>query len=106
MENLELLEKRITLRIYASEHSKLIENCKKSGIKLSEYLRLAINNSNIVIVSKSDKLMLAQLKRIGNNLNQIAKSVNTVKDIETNKRYSVLLSKIEFDIEAIKKLLS
>lgn len=69
-------DKRIYVRLSKSEKEKLIKRAKAEGVSLSTYLRKSMLGERIV--SKTDVQTVFELKKIGTNLNQLAKNINTL----------------------------
>ncbi|WP_373898773.1 plasmid mobilization protein [Haloimpatiens sp. FM7315] len=68
--------KQLNFRLSETELEKFHENVEKSRLKQSEYLRKCILEKDIVIIDEIKELM-GELKRIGNNLNQLTRAVNS-----------------------------
>ncbi len=73
---------RITIRLNDSEINNLEFKASMSGVSRSVYIRHIILYSKPPI-HKFDKAMVNQLSRVGSNLNQITKHVNTTKSIDS-----------------------
>ncbi|MBD7913474.1 plasmid mobilization protein [Clostridium cibarium] len=75
--------KQINFRLSESEFEQFQKNFQKSKLTQSEYLRKCILEKDIFVIDDMKELVL-ELKRLGNNLNQITKKVNTgeVKNID------------------------
>ncbi len=58
------------------ELQELKKNIYKSNLSQSDYLRKVVLNKKIIVIDEL-KDMYLELKRIGNNLNQITKIVNS-----------------------------
>lgn len=69
--------KNITIRMTEEDYIKLMARVKKSGMKQADFLRKAILNKNIVSINGVE-MLIPELKRIGNNVNQIARYMNQV----------------------------
>jgi len=67
-------EIRKTIRFSIEEISTIENLCNESGVTFSEYCRSAILGTPLK--SRFDILMISQIQKIGNNLNQIAKNLN------------------------------
>ena len=67
--------KQIVIRATESEFETIKERVKKSKLKQNDYLLRAILNKKIIVIEGLPELAL-ELKRIGNNLNQITKEVH------------------------------
>ena len=68
--------KVIMLRLKEDEKERAVKRAKDEGITLSSYIRKSILGERIV--SKTDIQTVFELKKIGTNLNQLAKHVNTL----------------------------
>ena len=68
--------KRVTVRLTMDEYFALENLVKASGMSQQEYLRNAILENEIVNYD-GIKEIIPELKRVGNNLNQIAKALNS-----------------------------
>ena len=68
--------KTLTIRLTEGERAKLLEGALHSGLNLTEYI---VKLTDTVTINPPPDLtpVLMQLKRIGNNLNQIAAKVNS-----------------------------
>lgn len=66
----------IKVRLTKEEKERLAKRVKLEGISLSTYVRKSILGENIV--SKTDIQVVFELKKIGVNINQLAKHVNTL----------------------------
>lgn len=103
--NEELRTKIISIYLSPSEFSKLSEYYEKSSQnRLANFCREKLlskpgtTTDKKAIVSEISKSLYYQSK-ISNNLNQIAKKVNTIK-----KDYPELLSELQFELEELKNL--
>ena len=81
-----------------TEKKRLSEHAKMMNLSISEYFTFVLNKKRIVICEDSRELV-NQIMRIGNNINQIARHVNSShavaeRDIEQMKR-DVSLLKIQ-----------
>lgn len=66
----------IKARLTTDEKKRIMDLAKAEGVSLSTYLRRSLLREKIV--SKTDIQTVFELKKIGNNLNQLAKHVNTL----------------------------
>lgn len=66
----------IKARLSKEEKEMAIKRAKAEGVSLSTYIRKAILGERIT--SKTDIQMVFELKKIGTNLNQLAKHINTL----------------------------
>ena len=67
--------KTITIRVTQKEWMAIMEQVCKAGMSVTEYLITAALNTEIN-VPEDTKPLLKELKRIGNNLNQISMKIN------------------------------
>ena len=73
------------------EYAVLKDKCKKSGITVSEFTRVALQEKNVIMVEGIPEMVIA-LNRIGNNINQIARAVNygLLMGVETDIKKAAL----------------
>ena len=70
------------LRMNETEYDLLIERARASNMTVSEFVRNALNNQNVIIKYEITadvpeiKQLISQFGKIGNNLNQIARYFN------------------------------
>jgi uncharacterized protein YfaT (DUF1175 family) len=69
-----------SLRLTEKENLQLEENLQKHNLTFSNYARAKILNQKIK--SKITNDLIYEVSKIGNNLNQIAKYVNTEKALD------------------------
>ena len=67
--------KQIVIRVSEEELSQIKEKVKQSGKNQQQYIIEALTQSNIVNTD-GIKELIPELKRVGNNLNQIAHALN------------------------------
>jgi len=70
---------RKSLRFSSDEYAKVEAQLTTLGVNFTEFAKNAIINHQITIPIQMD--LIYELNRIGNNLNQIAKSVNSSEKI-------------------------
>ena len=87
-------DKIITIRVNEKEKKKLIEKSKIAKLSLSEYLIEQGLDKGIVIVDVLNEVV-AETKRIGNNLNQLTYLANS------GKIYTVDLSEVKQELGKI-----
>ena len=63
-------DRRKTIRISKEDEQKLLDSLKDTGMNFSDYVRKAISDHPIIVVSGIQDLHL-QVARVGNNLNQL-----------------------------------
>ena len=66
----------LTIRLTPEERAKIFEGAIRAGLNLTEYI-LSLADSAVIRPPPDLSPLLTQLKRIGNNLNQIAAKVNS-----------------------------
>lgn len=66
----------IKLRLTEAEKESAVKRAKDEGLTLSSYIRKSIAGEKFI--SKNDVQIAFELKKIGNNLNQLAKHVNSL----------------------------
>lgn len=89
----------IHIRIDNKKKAMIRQRAKKAKMNLSEYMIASSLNTNI-IVEKDNSEYITELRRIGNNINQITKKVNQgiIKEIN--------LSEVKKELNKIWQLLS
>lgn len=81
------------------EKEQAVKRSKEEGITLSSYIRKSILGERIV--SKTDIQTAFELKKIGTNLNQLAKHVNT---LPVDENILMSLSSIDKYIKELKQI--
>lgn len=67
---------RLELRLTLEEKDRLFKKAQENDKTIAQYIReVALNDK---LVTKTDIQTVIELKRIGNNLNQIAKQINLI----------------------------
>lgn len=93
----------LTVRLTKTEKENIIAKAKRARMNLTEYI-LAISKQTEIILPPDTAPIVVELKRIGNNLNQIAAKVNSgvayVEGLQTvienqNKIYALLYEMTE-----------
>ena len=69
-------DKTLTVRLTESEKALIEKKAKRANMNLTEYI-IAVSNKSKINVSEDTKPLLVELKRIGNNINQIAMKINS-----------------------------
>ena len=83
-------KKLISLRLTESEFEQIKSEAEENGYSKSDFIRSILFKKNRCIKNKKNtKKILFELNRIGNNLNQIAKYVNTFKTIDNFVKFSI-----------------
>ena len=65
----------ISIRLTPTEKKEILAKAKQAQMTLTDYLIECSRNTDITVTDLSE--VLVELKRIGNNLNQIAKKANS-----------------------------
>jgi archaellum component FlaC len=68
-------QKQVVIRLNDNEKKQLSTKVAKSKLRQQEYMIRALLDKDITVIDGIEDLNV-QLKRIGNNLNQLTKSVN------------------------------
>lgn len=66
----------LTIRLTKAERDRITEKAARARLSLTEYI-LALSRATPILVPPDLTPVLRELKRIGNNLNQIAAKVNS-----------------------------
>lgn len=93
---------RFHLRLDPELKAEAKAKADKAGLSLSDFIRRSIKQCSIVKPSlnsnlKIEKERIRELHRIGQNINQIARHVNTKKEIDKNVLYA--LAAVEYDLD-------
>ena len=94
--------KRVIIRLTEQEHRQLLDRKTKAG--LATWIRetcLGSPTDDRKAVKTADPKLLAQLGRIGGNLNQIAKQANSVDDDIEKIRAFGLLAQIQSQLDEL-----
>lgn len=76
MSNKRKRDKTLTIRLTEKEKAYIERQARKAKLNLTNYIvKLSLETS--IVVKEDTKPLLIELKRIGNNLNQIATKVNS-----------------------------
>lgn len=103
--------KRISVRMTIEEYEKAQDVFKHLNIKAkSAFIRKLIsgeaikenkNSENPAMIEKMDSELLYQLNKIGGNMNQIAKRLNSVQPVELYKTESDMIINSRLEIKFI-----
>jgi Bacterial mobilisation protein (MobC). len=89
----------------SSEDKKIIkEKARKVGNDLSDYARNLLLNKKIS--SKTDLQTILELRKIGTNLNQITRKINSSSFISDPQEFVLKIEKIHEELEKIKSMIS
>ena len=69
-------DKTLTIRLTESEKANIEKKAAKAKMNLTEYIIAASNKSKIKVAEDTTPLLM-ELKRMGNNINQIAMKINS-----------------------------
>jgi DNA primase catalytic subunit len=69
-------DKTLTVRLTESEKANIEKKAAKAKMNLTEYIIAASNKSKIKVAEDTTPLLM-ELKRMGNNINQIAMKINS-----------------------------
>lgn len=73
----------VSVRLTEEEYQQVVENCRKSGRKLSDFWRRAILDAKITaLATPEDMAILRQIGSMSNNLNQLATVANRTKEFK------------------------
>ena len=74
-------QRQINIRVTDDNHARLSDEAARAGMKLTGYCELRILKSKVEItqsnIHRMDAALFAELRRIGNNVNQIAHAINS-----------------------------
>lgn len=76
---------RLELRLTFEEKEKLSKMAQERGKTIAQIIRELVINDKLV--TKTDIQTVIELKRIGNNINQIAKQINLIPNEDNIKLY-------------------
>ncbi len=103
-ESKELRDKRKTIRFTQKELDTIAEKSSYFNMKFSQYIIFSAVKERVSIEVKKNILykdLIMQLAKIGNNLNQIARTCNTQKEINNH-----IVSKLVLVISELQKQLN
>ena len=69
-------DKTLTIRLTESEKALIEKKANRANMNLTEYI-IAVSNNSKINVTEDTRPLLVELKRIGNNINQIAMKINS-----------------------------
>ena len=69
-------DKTLTIRLTESEKMIIEKKASKAKLNLTEYI-ISVSSKSKISVTEDTKSLLLELKRIGNNINQIAMKINS-----------------------------
>lgn len=113
--------RQINIRVTDDDHARLSADARRAGLKLTAYCEVLMLRRKIEIanttVHRMDPALFAELRRIGNNVNQVAHAINAglpphlvlaanalngvlhtlLRDDLLNRRIEALRMRTEFD---------
>jgi hypothetical protein len=91
----------ILFRVSPNELKDIRAKAKKSGLSVSEFIRKSVKGEKITEAPPADfYTLLWEIKRIGNNLNQLLRKLNALGIV-----YELDLERCEEDIDRMRKLI-
>ena len=101
----QMARKSYSIRMTEFERGILEEHAKEQGMNASEYIRhLALCGGQVdAHVHEDRRLLLAQIARIGNNINQIARRANEnqfISSVDLDKVWE-MLKEIQKEVSAV-----
>lgn len=66
----------LTVRLTEKEKQQIAEKAQKANMNLTEYIVTATNNV-LIVVPEDLKPAVSEMKKMGNNINQIARKINS-----------------------------
>lgn len=98
--------KRALVRATNDEHARLTELAKKAGLSLSRFL--VESGLTGKVPTPADRMIreraLLQLIRVGNNLNQIAKQLNSQRGVLSSSRVEDTLAALKTMLERMEEV--
>ena len=93
--------KTITIRVTEKEWMAIMEKCLLAGMNLTDYLITAALHTDIH-VPEDTKPLLTELKRIGNNLNQITQKINA--GVFKSYNFAILIKEMKAVCEELARI--
>lgn len=97
-------KKQITFRLSDTETAILYRKIQESGLNQQEYLRKAALEKEIVNL-KPIREILPEMKKQGNNLNQIAKALNYRQFVDYDRELNRTLQEVRSAWQLLKQYL-
>lgn len=103
--NSEIKDKKITIKVTENERNNIHDIAKTLGYKSTSKYLLKVGENPVVFVGKPDQFdeMNTQISKIGTNINQIARKVNTNNRID--REYLEEIIKNQNQLRAYLKLI-
>jgi len=97
--------KQVKVNFYQEQHQLLKQKADENNMTIAQYIRQKLEleldkkdtrkkyqETKKIIYSKTNPELLYQLSKVGNNLNQIARNLNSKKDIDSVDILQTLLN--------------
>jgi len=94
---------RIDIKCTSGDKILIKEKAKEAGKDISDYMRTVALNKKIE--SKTDLHTVIQIRRIGSNINQIARKMNSTSEIKNVDELILRLKLIHQELEEMKSIL-
>ena len=92
---------QIHFRVTQNEYTSIKDKADKSGLSLSDFARDSLMNKKIISAPPADFItLIREVKRIGSNLNQLVRKLNTL-----GIAHSLELDRCEKEIREVEKML-
>ena len=82
----DLLSTYIKIRLTEKENKIIEQKAKQSNRTVSSYGREVLFNGVVMQIDKTKPKLLAELGRVGNNVNQITQKINSAGGVKLNAR--------------------
>ena len=89
-------DKTLTVRLTAAEKDTIVKNAARARMSLTEYI-VAASLLTEIHVAEDTRPLITELKRIGNNLNQISTKINAGAFTSYNFREVVEMQKAIYE---------
>ena len=86
----------LTIRLTAAEKEDIVKNAARARMSLTDYI-LAASRATEIHVAEDTRPLIAELKRIGNNLNQISLKINAGAFTSYNFREVIEMQKAIYE---------
>ena len=86
----------LTIRLTAAEKETIVKNAARARMSLTDYI-LAASQATEIHVAEDTRPLIAELKRIGNNLNQISLKINAGAFTSYNFREVIEMQKAIYE---------
>ena len=73
------------IRLTQAEKARLVQRANRYDLTMSEYVRALLNGCEVRVVAKADPALLGELRRQGNNFNQMMHAINAGYFVHPNR---------------------